>query len=307
MILPQARVGPYVRALAAALDALAPNQDFPPLAASLDHLRALDPAMSGTLFGPAEVDVRSGMPAFPWLERAWAERRVALEDGPRTLDVERAASLDPELARRLRWRRDVHAHLREHEVLQTSRMRARARRLRSSTEVIVEHDRVMPDGSWSRVGLILAAAPGTRDLGCARVGDQGRIDLDPGLVHLLTRHTVVPVVALRAQVSEVTEGRVRRLSRGRVGPFWFPGVELPERVPDVLASGLVLHLALQVVADDVRTSAHRDPLHRATPMRVPAGLGVVEDRRFAASAALVAPLRQWVENQGVDSEIVPFA
>ena len=67
------RAGPYARALRVALEALAPNEDHVPLAAASRHLRALDPAVSGTLLTPAEVVDATGMPAYPWMERVEAE------------------------------------------------------------------------------------------------------------------------------------------------------------------------------------------------------------------------------------------
>lgn len=309
MRLPDARVGPYVRALAAALHALAPNADHPPLDQARAHLGALDPTLSGELLAPAEVDPRTGMPAFPWMERVRAEQDVALERPVLRddQDLERAAALDPDLATRLRWRRDLHLHLRTHAVLPTSRAEARARRLQKTTEVLVAFDRMNPDGTWTRIGLVLAAPAGARDLGCARVAAGGRIDLDPGLLHLLSRHASTPLVALRAQVQAVTEGTVRRLSRGTVGPFWFPGVQLPGGIPADLGRGLVLHLALQVVADDVRVGVRRDPLEVEDALAPPAGHAVVHDRRFACTRGMVDSLVRWARERGSDPEIVVFS
>ncbi len=309
MRLPPARTGPYVRALSTAVHALAPNLDYPPLEAIRGHLEALDPDVSGRLLAPAELMPQTGMPAFPWLERARAEAELARTDRERLRDEDelaRAERLDPELGERLRWRRDLRRHLREHPVLPSSRVEGRARRLQRATEVLVSHDRIRPDGTWERVGLVLAAPAGRHDLGCARVGEGGRIDLDPGLLHLLARHADTPILALRAQVASVTEGRVRRVARGRVGPFWFPGVHLPDGVPAHLGQGLILHLALEVVGDEVRTSRDRDPLRPAPDLRPPEGHGWVRDRRFAVSGALAGPLGDWARERGVSPEIVVF-
>ena len=81
MELPSERVGPYLRALLAGLEALAPNEDFVPLEEAAAHLRALDPANGGALLLPAEVDDGSGLPSFGWLERARAEQVVAGSGG----------------------------------------------------------------------------------------------------------------------------------------------------------------------------------------------------------------------------------
>ena len=106
MILPQERVGSYLRALRSGLEALAPNDDFVPLAEALNHLDALAPSVSGEVLSPAEVHDDSGLPALPWLSRVTAEQRVALQGQAETdtsdAEIRRAARLDPALGARLR-------------------------------------------------------------------------------------------------------------------------------------------------------------------------------------------------------------
>ncbi len=98
MILPGERVGPYVRALRAALEALAPNEDHVSLSAALDHLYALDPVCGGGLLEPAEISALTGMPAYSWLERARSEALLAARGSDASdhsdADIERARSLD---------------------------------------------------------------------------------------------------------------------------------------------------------------------------------------------------------------------
>lgn len=309
MRLPDERVGPYVRALVRGVDRLAPHLDWPPHAELTAQLRALDPDLSGGLLAPAEVDPRTGMPAFPWIERVSAEAVVAAERPETRSDaaLEHVARLDADLARRLRWRRDLHAHLLAHPVLPPSRASARARRLERTTEILVAIDRVLPDGIWQRTHLVLAAPAGRTDLGAARVGAQGRIHLDEGLLHLVSRHATVPLLALRAQVAAVTEGVVRRVSRGRVGPFWFPGIALPAGVPGAIAEGLCLHLSHEVVGDEVHQDSPQDPLHDDSGLRPPAGYRVARQRRLAATPGVQPALHAWGLEQGVQLEIVTLA
>lgn len=306
MILPSERVGPYVRALASGLFALAPNTDWPPLDELLAHLQALDPALSGRLLEPAEVDDRTGMPAFPWIERVSAEAAVAATRPETRTDreLEQIRELDASLAARLRWRRDLHAHLGASPVLPPSRARARARRLDSATEVIVVVDRVLPQGLWARISVVFSAPAGTTNLGAARVLSQGRIELDEGLLHLVSRHAMSPLLALRAQLAAVSEGRVRRVCRATVGPFWFPGVALPVGVPDALGRGLLLHVAHEVVGDDVRHASDRDPLAMRDEGEPPEGHRVARSRRFACSRGLKGALQSFCVTAGLDPEIV---
>ena len=101
--------------------------------------------------------------------------------------------------------------------------------------------------------------------------------------------------------------RVVRLSRGALGPFWFPGFPPPDGVPSDLGRGLILHQTVEVVGQDVRTSAHRDPLVPADPdERPPAGAGIYRERRLAVSAGLLGPVRAWADSRGTDVPVVPL-
>ena len=308
MKLPAARVGPYVRALATGLHRLAPNTDYPPLAQMIAHLRALDPDLSGELLLPAEVDERTGMPAYAWLERARAEAEMVALGGYFHTEAElaQAERLDPALGARLRTRAALHAHLADNPVLPGMHTEARARRLGARTEVLLTYDRIEPTGTWTRLSLTLSAPRATRDLGCVQVEDNGRIRLDPGLSHMLSRLGGTPIVALREAIGAVTEGEVSRICRGRVGPFWFPGIQLPPRVPKPLGRGLIVHVSSELIARDVRNDSRRDPLLELPVEELPKEFGVVLERRFAASAGVRTPLGTWARGLGLQPDIVPL-
>src|SRR5262245_22525955 len=101
--LPAEWIGPYVRALRAALATLAPGEDHVPLSGALDHLAALDPANGGDLLAPAEISSSSGMPLYAWLERARSEAELAAKEriDPDDAELERVRALDVELAARM--------------------------------------------------------------------------------------------------------------------------------------------------------------------------------------------------------------
>ncbi|MEL6341606.1 MAG: hypothetical protein AAFV53_00640 [Myxococcota bacterium] len=309
--LPEKQVGPYVRALTAGLNALAPNRDFVPLRESLNHLKALDPATSGTLLWPAEVDVRSGLPSFPWMERAIAEQALARQgEGYTRLsdqEVARALRLDAALGARMHHRRLLHHHLREEALLPISRLEVALKRLGRSTDFVLRFDRMTPGGAWMRVCAELSGRAGWERYGPIRRGADGRAVADRGLQHLLSRHIGTPLMALRAQLNQVSGAEVTRLSRTFVGPFWFPGLPMPDAAPESLHKGLLLHLSAEVVARDVRQSGHRDPwLPPAVGEIVPDDYGLYRERRFAASPNLMTPLRDWAAQKGVDVIAAPL-
>lgn len=310
-VLAEERVGPYVRALGAALEALAPNDPFVPLAEATAHLHALDPVCSGDLLAPAEITARTGMPAFAWMERARSEavlaRRRTEDDDPGDARIEEVMALDRVLGARMRDRRSLHAHLREAPLLPVTRLRAAVRRLEPATDLAVTYDRLAPDGRWVRICCDVRAPAPSRRAGPLHVDDKGQLRIeDDRLQHLLTRHFATTLLALRSQLEQGTGGEVRRLSRGWLGPFWFPGVELPEGVPASLNSGLLLHASLEVVATDVHAPKHLDPLVQVPEGESPpAGQHIFRERRLAASAGVEAAARGWAEDCGVRLAVVP--
>ena len=299
------RAGPYVRALAAALEAAAPHEDYVPLREATDHLHALDPAIAGPLLEPAEHDAESGMPAFPWLDRARAEQVVARESRPITVDeVQRARRLDPELGARMGARRSLHAHLLDARLLPTTRLSVQLRRLLRSTDFALVYDRVEPRGTWLRIRAEIRLPRGRRSAGSVELVGEDEVRVDPGLIHLITRHSPTPLLALQEQLELASDGTIVRLARSRIGPFWFPGVPLPSGVPEALGRGLVLHLATEVVADDVHTSGHTDPLRPQDPRERPRdGQGLYRTRQFAAHPAQVEAVHAWCASAGVKTTV----
>ncbi|MBX2800354.1 MAG: hypothetical protein KTR31_21925 [Myxococcales bacterium] len=310
MELPRERVGPYVRALRAALDALAPNEDHVSLSAALDHLHALDPANGGSLLLPAEVSTHTGMPTYQWLERARSEAVLATRgtdaEDPSDAELQRARDLDPELGARMHDRRTLHRHLRTAELLPATRIGGAIRRIGDSgwMQVALAYDRMVPDGRWVRVRVELKT-PGP-PTGAIRLDPQGRLIIEESLQHLLTRHFATPLMALRAQLTDAVGAEVLHLGRGWIGPFWFPGVQLPAEVPEQLGSGLLMQGSTEVIANDVRASRHLDPLEPPPEEALPEGYGSFRERRFAASdEGLAEAVRSWAsDDRGMRAQVV---
>jgi len=300
-----ARISPYVRALSGALDALAPNDEYVPLAEAKDHLHALDPAVSGDLLAPYEIEASTGMPAYGWLERARAEAVLARRNAPEPSDaeIERARGLDGALGARMQARRDLHRHLREARLLPSLRLHGAARRLEPVDAALV-YDRLAPDGRWVRVRAELRLA-GTTD--GIRVRPQGRLVLDPALQHLFTRHATVALGGLWETLERATGGTLQRLSRGFLGPFWYPGMERDPAVPQALYSGLLLHSSIEVFGTDVDGDRHLDPYQSAGAAEtVPEGCGRYRERRFAATAAVEPHVQAWSQDHGMKCVVVPI-
>jgi hypothetical protein len=135
----------------------------------------------------------------------------------------------------------------------------------------------------------------------------GRVSVDPGFQHLLARHSVTPISALRHHLGEALTVQVPRISRAFLGPFWFPGMSLPDGAPEAAAGALVLHGSLEVLGVDVLRSVHRDPwVPRRVGETVPEGCGLFRERRLAASPHAIEGLSSWSRDQGAPIEVVPL-
>jgi hypothetical protein len=304
MLLPQPRVTPYLRALAAGLELLAPHGDFVPLAELLVLLEALEPELSGTLLAPAELDPRSGLPALPWVERARAEGGPAqagdADSDSSDLAIERAYELDPALGARLESRRRLHRFLRGRTLHPGSRLQAVLKRLDGDPCFELSYDHRGADGCWERIRVELRQDPARGVDALVSEGRHGRVTVHRGVRHLLARHAPTTLMALHHQLEQALGGRVQRLSRARVGPFWFPGISPPAELPRQLSAGLTLQISSEVVGCEVKASRHLDPwIPAPTGELVPRGCQVYRERRFCASPSLVPVLEAWGAQRGV--------
>ncbi len=299
------RPGPYLRALRAGLQALAPHSDYVSLDQADATLRALDPAVSGDVLAPAEAEPATNMPAFAWLTRARAEQKLVSEGGPvAPPDTARVRSLDPELAERLAARARLHQLLAEHTLLPATALSVALARLEPCPVFELHYDRIAPDGRWSRIKARVVGEDARARYGPLVVEGRTGVRVEPGLQHLLTRHFGTPLLALQEQLGVACRVRVERLSRTWVGPYWTPGCPLPVNAPAGVEAGLVVHLSSEVVATDVARSAHRDPLEPPpTGERVPFGQGLYRERRFAATANVAGALRDWSRSVGHDAPV----
>lgn len=298
MIFPDERVDAYLRALRAGLHALAPAEDQVPATLLSATLAALSSEVSGALLRPAGVHDQSGLPELPWLSRALAERRLALTEPPGDPSrIDRAQALEPALADRMRQREYLRQFLRQKSIFGEARLDVVTRAWAPTLTVGLSLDYVSADGLFMRLRIEADLPRGA--LGLRRAGAE--MLADEALSHLLSRHAADPLPALREVVARTLGWQPLRLSRGELGPFWFPGVATPAGVPAALGQGLLLHLASEVIAPGLSPAAHRDPLR--PPAVDPAGWGFYRERRFAAAPALHGPLNAWLEARGLRCEV----
>ena len=309
MLLEPQRSGPYLRALAAGLRALAPHGDFVPLAECLTLLEVLHPELSGDLLEPARDETSSGLPGFAWIARARSEQELARQGDDRSdmddRSIQRAMELEPQLGARLQARRRLHRRLRRDSIVPASRLITAVHRLSPTIDITLTSDRLAPDGRWVRTRCT-ASYYSRHILGPVHLLEGGGAEVDQGVLHLFGRHAHVPLLALREQLAAGLGGRIVRLSRSSVGPFWFPGVPPPETAPAALGQGLCLALSTEVVAEDVHHSRHLDPFMPDETELAPPDAGLFRQRRFAATPAQARAVQDWARALDMDLQVVPF-
>ncbi len=297
--LPSERVVPWLRALSAAVEAIAPHNDFVPMDAVLAHIKALSPALSADLLAPAHVDPDSGMPSLGWMTRATAEQ--ALRRRPQSVS-DTVLRLDPELAARMEARSRLASHLATHELLPVLRVSARVRRIDLQTSAFVVFDHIDPGGRWVRTRVELTAPAGTRDLGLVYVDSEARIVVQPGLYDVLARHILTSLPSLLVALQGLTAARVCRVSRASLGPFWYPGGPQVAVMPPAVAKTLVLHALHEVMGDDVARTVTNDPFAPASVTSA-VGLHRTRLRRLAVFRPGVDAVHEWL---GSEVLIHPF-
>lgn len=305
--MPDARIGPYLRALRAALRALAPDADAFPVAEADHHLAALDPHLSGPVLLPARLDEHTGLPALEWLDRARAEQVVLPTiDMPSPARIERVAAADPALAERWFARQRLARWLSQAPLMPELRVRGViVRRSGQSVDTVrVSVDRRRAGAGWTRLRLDIRHAAQASSSLRAR-GET--VDVLPGFADWLGRHAFSPLSAIYLLLTGTFGLSVQRLSRTTVGPFWFPGGPAPAPAVEGTENALVLHLTTHVIGEDVRANAQHDPLAPPTQAPdLPPALGHYRARRFAVSPHAVAPLSAWCTSRVGLADVVPI-
>jgi hypothetical protein len=192
----------------------------------------------------------------------------------------------------------LHRLLRGGALLPTSRLTAAQRYTGPVSTYRIRFDHLLPGAGWMRITADLSGPRGW-DIGLLEAGVDDHVKADTGLRHLFLRHGVTPLLVLFDSVQNLVMVEILRLSRTFVGPFWFPGLPLPEHAPEALRDTLVLHMFQEGGAKAVHDSFHRDPWVPPTlGAPPPAGFGLFRERRFAVPTARIKATRQWADPRG---------
>src|SRR5690606_2245952 len=116
-----------------------------------------------------------------------------------------------------------------------------------------------------------------------------------------------PLGVLHTLLADVARGEVVRLGRSAIGPFWFPGVPLPDTVPPELGGGLVLNATREVLLGGDGGVQRLDPLAPETESGLlPPGTPRLAPLRLPASADRLPALRAWLDATGARASTVPI-
>lgn len=300
--------GPYVRAIQAGVRALVPNEEQVPLFEVLSHLEALDPAHTFDLFAPFLVDPVTGLPDYTWMERVVSELAVLGPVGDMDWDpeeIQRAQKVDPSLGQRLRSRQWLSVQASRLLTLPSSRLRLRYRSRSHREKMLLQFDKIVPGQGWMRIQMDVDGVAGWGK-GLWVETDDGHLRPADALLHLCSRHSRTPITLLHHALEQHLEAWIPTISRGNIGPFWFPGGP-NVNAPEVFDGALTLHMSIERLGTDSAKNAHRDPwLAPVKNEAIPAGYALFRERRFAASSTHIERINKWAFNQGCATIVVPI-
>jgi hypothetical protein len=309
MDLPGESAGPYIRALCSGLRVLAPNEEQVPLAELLGHLEAMDPENTGELFSPCSLDPVTGLPALAWMERVLAQASLLSapnHTGWSAEELARARRLDPELGARLSARAWMLRHLASAKLLPRTRLIVQQQTRGRREAYVLSLDRVIPSMGWMRLRLVAEGPAGWHQGKWRRLPDNTWL-AEEWLHHLLSRHAITPMVILHQTLQDKLEAWVLQMSRGIIGPFWFPGSRPEPAPPSVFEGRLALNISSESMGLDIVQSAHRDPWIPPIPgEELPPGQCMFRDRRFAVSRDRVEAVRAWAVERGYPTIVEPI-
>jgi len=244
------------------------------------------------------------------MDRVRAERDASRQVRP--TDPRRVAAIahtDPVLAERLTGRIRLLEILGDRplvpELAVTAHVVRRGEgRRNAAKQVRVVLDRRIPGVGWTRIRLdVDTSADDVPDVFGS--GSEHSVMVKPGFAELLSRHAISPLGGLLAVLMDVVGLRIHALSRGVIGPFWFPGGPVLNGMPAWADGALVLHSTIEVMGEGVRTMSNHDPLEHARVDRQAEG-GRFRGRRMAVSPHRVEAARAWAAARVGVADVVPL-
>jgi hypothetical protein len=309
----------YLSRVCSALAAARLNAQYPPARAASAHLRCMGASAHGGLYGPLQLDQRSGLPTYKEWIRVLTDAGMAesaLAELPDEAVLAARAEAAPEGIHGKLWLKAAYYRaLRAQPLLQIDRMSVALRRVEAAARTAyftVVLDKLDPSGCLIRYTVELAQqdALWRRPIVDLDASAQRRADELRSLVFQLAS---LDAELTFARLCEHPHVRVERVTRGCIGPFFAPELRAPDLIAPLLhdRAAWLASFSLDVAATDLAADCDNDPLDtwlgnvlsaqaRAEydQARSRFGYKVFKDRKFVAPAALSGELAALCQGRG---------
>jgi hypothetical protein len=309
----------YVTRTCAALAAARLNAHYPQARAASAHLRCMSAAVHGGLYGPLQLDLRSGLPTYrEWIRVATDAglAESALAELPAEEELAARAASAPHGIHGKRWLKAAYFKaLRAQPLVQIDRMSVALRRVDAPARTAyftVVLDKLDPSGCLIRYTVELAQ----QDAFWRRP----MVELDARSVRhseefqsLVFRFASVDAELTFARLAEHEHVRVERVTRGSIGPFYASSTRVPAPLDALLAepAAWVASFSLDIAATDLSSDGDNDPLTTSLGGSLSAearaeyeqargrfGYKVFRDRKFVVPGPLRGALAALCREQG---------
>lgn len=303
----------YVRRLTSLIDAARLNHFYP----DPRRLRNVYEAMVPTSVRPAvKIDPRTGMPAEREVSRVFTDARLACEAvEPSPDSVSQSAA-----AQRVRARQVYHDFLRSHPPGEPTSLAVKLRRIEGGARkasFIVVFDRFdLAEAVFTRYTIQLAqVSDNWKRQQVELVGDD--LSYTANFRNAISRFTSHEAEFAFLLLSDLPNVTVHEVVRGRVGPLFIRGAEMPPEFAELVAQddAAILHLPLDRAGIEVTRDGCGDPLailyrdflrqtaglENAEPVERRAkqlGYHVWKERKFCCTPGLAAPLSRVLDARG---------
>ena len=121
--------------------------------------------------------------------------------------------------------------------------------------VLFQLDKMVPAQGWVRLQLD-AEGVACWGKGLWAESFDGVLEPSEGILHLLSRHIRTPLTLLHQALERKLEVWIPALSRGNIGPFWYPGGNNLD-APSIFGGALALHMSMERLGTDSSGVVHR--------------------------------------------------
>ncbi|MBA2663883.1 MAG: hypothetical protein H0U74_16460, partial [Bradymonadaceae bacterium] len=317
----------YVDRFAAILRAARLNSQYPESRRMSAHVGAMGPRVHRGLYESLQVNSQSGLPTYREWTRVQTDVTIAADQlnqlGARAALAARAqnSAAGVDIHHKQLAKFDYYSEIARLALAPLDGMQIALRRIEAAQRTAHFHvvfDKLDASGVFVRYSIDLAQRSSVWGTPAVVLNEETARHTEE-FKALIYQFSSLDAEFTFAKLTALEGLSVERVLKGTVGPIYWGDSPAPEPIASLLAhepQGFVAVFALDTAASDVTQNQNNDPLgalyastlsaevrHSYAQAREAYGYRVFKDRKFVASAGIVAPLRQMCESMGTQNII----